>query len=475
LQEIYNSKMKRIQIVLSTLTLAFTSYAQNWEALNSGLANGGYITCLFSASLTGDLVAGGRFNMLGGDSIRGIACWDGQNWSQCYSTVDSGISSLPANVWSITRYNGDLIIAGAFTKLGDSLVPFLGKWNGIRWEKIGNVSPNSPILRTFEWNNELYVVGSFDSIGNQAINNIAKWNGTTWSTVANNYVFGTGSRIDGGCVYNGTLFISGFFDDPFGNTCRLAHLNSNSWLFYPSIIAGGLADIYDFAEYNNELYIAGLFYQSSQTPSTSIIRYDGNTWRDVGGGPDYISNPYPTIKDLFVFNNKLHVVGNFESMGGVSCMGYAIWDGNNWCSTGDTFNKFNGYTGASIICDFNDSIHLAGSFSLINSDTIYGIAKWIGGNYVDTCGNTTSISELLIDQELVVFPNPAYDVITVSGLPSANPVQIEVFNIHGQMIFTSATSTATYSLNTNSWSPGLYSIRLISPTTIVHRKVVVAR
>ena len=465
--------MIRILLIILLLQCNHIASAQNWVALDGGLSSGGSVTTLFEDTSNNVLIVGGRFNVVGNDSMRGIACWDGQNWFPCYDDVDRGLGNYPANVWSITRYNGDLIIAGAFTKLGDSLVPFLGKWNGIRWEKIGNVSPNSPILRTFEWNNELYVVGSFDSIGNQAINNIAKWNGTTWSTVANNYVFGTGGRIDGGCVYNGTLFISGFFDDPFGNTCRLAYLSGNTWVFLPNLLTGGTSFVNEMQIYNNELYIAGLFYQNNQTPSTSIIRYDGNTWRDVGGGPDYILNPYPAVKDLYVHNNKLYAAGNFESMGGVPCLGYAIWDGLNWCGIGDTFSVNVGFSGTGLICAFRSDLIVASGFTYINSDTIYGIAKWIGGNYVDTCGNTTSISELLIDQELVVYPNPADDVVTFGGLNAAETNTLEIINMHGQIMHTISGKFSEYIFNVRTLPEGLYAIRVSNHKRTITGKLVI--
>src|SRR5580692_98586 len=82
----------------------------------------------------GNLVVGGIFDSVGSISATDIALWDGSKWSSvCFS--NSINSSLVIN--SLCMYNGNLI---AGTGCGDN-TPFTGsvfQWNGSSWTTIGN-------------------------------------------------------------------------------------------------------------------------------------------------------------------------------------------------------------------------------------------------------------------------------------------------------------------------------------------------
>jgi len=68
--------------------------------------------------------------------------------------------------------------------------------------------------------------------------------------------------------------------------------------------------------------------------------------------------------------------------------------------------------GALLLMLHGFSLYLSTGFTF-NSDTVQGFAKWVGGNYADTCDViTTGIAENTKENTINVFPNPASDNIT---------------------------------------------------------------
>lgn len=467
--------MKNLLLGLTAALLTFPAKSQIWDSLLGGLGNAPRI--LYADTVDNYMYVTGQFLEVNGQYAKGIARWNGTQWD----TLGRGIDGLdttaggwPQNCYGIARYNNKLFVAGGFRSAGAVPAFRIATWDGSSWDTLP-VPPFSPgstgiplVLEVI--NGEMYMGGVFDTIAGNYCKSLAKWNGSYWSYIGMPSTMYPNVYVNSICEYNNELYIAGNFHStafPNDTLTDILKYDGANWKSVGGGMHGAWSVISTMLKYNGELYVAGYFFSADGNAGNHIQKWNGTSWSDVGGGTSGINGQ---IHKLFVHENKLYALGVFDFAGGVPASKFAIWDGTNWCGVGSSFDNSLGAA-----CVYLDTLYIGGGFWTIDGDSISRIAKWIGGNYVDTCGNTTSISELLIDQELVVFPNPAYDVITISGLPSANPVQIEVFNIHGQMIFTSATSTATYSLNTNSWSPGLYSIRLISPTTIVHRKVVVAR
>lgn len=91
--------------------------------------------------------------------------------------------------------------------------------------------------------------------------------------------------------------------------------------------------VYALEVYAGELYAAGNFTDAAGTPVSSIARWDGSQWRDVGGGVRLDGNP-GTIWDLAVYQDTrgthLFAVGEFDTAGAASANQAARWDGSTW-------------------------------------------------------------------------------------------------------------------------------------------------
>jgi hypothetical protein len=292
------------------------------------------------------------------------------------------------------------------------MINSFARWDGNSWDSVpgGKIAYSRAVTDIKTYNNDLYICGTFDSVGNIPACGIAKWNGTTWQAIGNNYQFTTqASVLSKIAFYHGNLYVAGMFYDPLGNSCRLAKWDGVSWQFLNSAVQGGTAGVWDMEIYNDELYISGLFYSSTGNAGTGIIRWNDTTWRDVGGSLQLVSYAYPRISDMCVHNGKLYCVGLFDYVGGVNANNLASWDGTNWCSYGTTFDN-----AVTQVAFYNDTMYLGGGFRHEDSDSIHYLIKWIGGNYVDSCGAiNTGINEPTQPNNSVhVFPNPASTSIT---------------------------------------------------------------
>lgn len=91
--------------------------------------------------------------------------------------------------------------------------------------------------------------------------------------------------------------------------------------------------VYALEVYNGELYAAGNFTDAAGAAVSSIARWDGRQWRDVGGGVLLDDDP-GTIHDLAVYGDSsgiyLFAVGEFDTAGGVPANQVARWDGTTW-------------------------------------------------------------------------------------------------------------------------------------------------
>jgi hypothetical protein len=395
-------------------------FAQHWDTL-VGTSNRP-VTVIYNDTTAGKLFIGGQFTSIGNKTIWGVAQWQNQIWDSLGHGIDDiSLGNMPRNTWAIARFDSSLYVGGAFYLAGNHSTPYLAVWKNNQWDTTFPFHPNNVVENILTYNNELYTCGVFDSINNISCKGIAKWNGLTWQAVGNNYDFtNSGMGIFDMCFYHGNLFISGTFRDPVGNTCRLARWNGFAWQFYTNEVRGSLAGINDMKVYNNELYIGGRYLMSDGNITNCIMKWNDTIWSDVGGGIDLLSNQFPTIKGMIVHNNKLYCVGSFEKVGGIAALGLASWDGVNWCGYGTNFETSPGnFCGADCIEFYNDTMYVAGGFNLVDGIFMPHLVKWIGGNYVSTCGNTTGIQENSGSFFVSVFPNPASSVITFQMLESS--------------------------------------------------------
>jgi len=428
-------------------------YSQHWQALNKGLDLAP--VCFYTDTANDKLYIGGWFKMELADStyMTAIATWNGLNFSpvgcgfdwNCVSPI--GLGAIIGPVVCITKYNGDIYAGGSFLKADNKPIKGLAKWNGITWDSVRTgVDWVKKILVN---NNDLYISGSFD---NQTVY-FTKWNGTSWTNLpsVSNY---TCDGINDMIFYKGELYICGKWDSA-GFVEVVYKWDGINWQHVGNGIHGSWSGLNCMAVYKNELYVGGLFTKADGNPGNFIAKWDGSSWSDVGGGLGGLNGQ---VFDLKIFNNELYAVGVFISAGGVPAQYIAKWDGTNWCGLGSYFDNI-----IERVCVYQDNLYIGGGIWTIDSDSMNYVAKWTGGNYVDTCGNMTGVNEIVNEKNNInVYPNPSDGAFTIRQ-PADGTLQpsIYIYNNLGKLVYKKEKVTqGSEQIDLSAYSKGIYFIKM---------------
>jgi hypothetical protein len=146
-------------------------------------------------------------------------------------------------------------------------------------------------------------------------------------------------------------------------------------------------------------------------------------------------------------------VGNFEKIGGVLAHYIAAWDGTDWCGFGTYFDNR-----ITQITFYNDTMYVAGGFWSINGDSISYMAKWIGGNYIDTCGHLTIgiIEPNEYTNEVIVYPNPSHDMVTFQFSNGGQSRELIIHDMFGREVRREETNESSISLSVLELTVGMY-------------------
>jgi trimeric autotransporter adhesin len=284
----------------------------------------------------------------------------------------------------------------------------IAKWDGANWLSVGGAGQFGIVTDFSIYNNELYAIGYFDSIGGIQAYSIAKYDGNTWSAIADT-IF-RGESLACSEVYQENLYIgSTMHISSLGIDC-IASYDGSNWSSVPNAtFQNGMCGISTMQVFHNKLFVGGYFSLTVGAPGNGVAEWNGSAWSNVGGGLMDSLNYPAVISDMCVHQDKLIVAGAFSFAGGIPARQVAMWNDTLWCGFGSVFNS-----SAGAVESFNDSLYIAGGFTRLDGDTFDHIAKWIGGNFVDTCGNTTGIFESETKNEVLIYPNPANTVLQMS-------------------------------------------------------------
>lgn len=440
--------MKRILFILF-ITLANCLPAQNWQTLGSGLNYG--VRSMFEDSIANLLYVGGDFTSAGGIYTRGIASWNGNSWDSLGRGLDNypPMSSSSTFPNAICRFNNELYIGGNFTKVDTITSPYLARWDGTTWNTLPEL-PNQAVSCMMVYNNELYVGGWFDHIGSNPCQGFAKWNGTTWTCI-NMPTITFFTAVYTICEYQNEIYVGGNFSSaafPNDSIENIIKYDGTNWTSVGGGIHGYADEVESMTVFNNELYLSGLFTSPDGNAGNYIQRWNGNIWRDVGGGTNL------RIWQINKIHNSLYAVGAFTIAGGIPAPYIAKWDGANWCGFGD--NLSNSIHNIEL---FHDTIHIGGGFGTINSIPVHNIAKWVGGNYTDSC-TTTGISELGKADGIRIYPNPTNGVFTISA-EGTKMKEVNVMDVVGKEIVGKKVNEGSTTIDISGMAKGMYFIRVM--------------
>lgn len=105
----------------------------------------------------------------------------------------------------------------------------------------------------------------------------------------------------------------------------------------------------------------------------------------------------------------------------------------------------------------------SGDFLVVKKTGLYGVSISKDGCVSNSEALKVTVSQVLgvindMDESISIAPNPAYDKLTVSGLPKVNSINIQIIDVSGKSVFRQAFNSkqGKVEVETSKLTPGLY-------------------
>jgi hypothetical protein len=341
-----------------------------------------------------ELLAGGCFGEIinGPFNANGIARWTGWEWQAIAAGVNDEVLALHV----FDDGNGPLLyLGGRFTVADGNFVYRIAKCDGSFYQPLapggagGFQGPNGAsvlALTTFDdgFGPALYAGGALPSSNGVAINHVAKWTGTQWVPLgsglsASGYVSEFEVFDDGS---GPALFVGGEYTFAGGMPASgLAKWDGAVWTpIGVGVIPGALAlKAWDDGS-GPALYIGtGTATLPGGGATFGIVKWDGTTWSDVGGGMNGVALSLAVHDDGS--GEALYVGGDQTLAGGIPAKRIARWDGIRWSTLGDGVQHQISPVNAMVIHDAGGGgrpdLYLGGGFNQVANLTSHHVARWI--------------------------------------------------------------------------------------------------
>ncbi|MCU0689134.1 MAG: hypothetical protein MUE97_05275, partial [Phycisphaerales bacterium] len=233
-----------------------------------------------------------------------------------------------------------VVVAGSFSVVGDVIAPGVAVMDVAtgQWSPLGRLVGASTLAAGAD--GSLYA-GTNRVSGMNDGPQVLRWSGTAWEPVGGAgavFVFGDASKASVSSIAamgNGEVVVSGWFDGVSGVTGSLvgiARWDGTTW----RSVGGGLSPSRVVARGGGEIVASGMYgnLSSAGVSLGAVARWTGTAWQSLGGltsGPTNVLNTSAQINSTVALPSGEVVVGGwFTSVGGVMATTGAWWDGGGW-------------------------------------------------------------------------------------------------------------------------------------------------
>ncbi len=351
----------------------------SWRAMGDLQPSGGYGYTIFTSlhAETGQsVIAGGNFTLEdrlspGGTAVSSIARWRSTDVLGGWSAMGPG-----TNDWiraSISRSNGDLVVAGDFSSIAGVFSPRVatrrasdGEWvslgmpaeawmiNALAETPDGTLYAGGttlveftpkPYLARWDPSTGAWVVMSTPAMGAnaQSVSRLIalpnghlvgayasstglipaalhRWDGTKWNIMAK-------LAVDIAILPNGSLLA---FD---GNQVHRWLGFTNKWVEHTLPLAPGTNNFsgWCMSVWPDGQIAVGATFQNGNSQSDGVYRWDGSGWWSVGGGVSFAPGQSAGVSSICALPGGALIVGGaFDLAGAVPVSNLALWDGQQW-------------------------------------------------------------------------------------------------------------------------------------------------
>lgn len=413
-------------LIISTLCLSITTYAQSFNMV--GKCNVRDET--LAMKVLEDKLYHSGFDSLCGEPIKGMAIWNGINWSKHISGYTNTIKT--ANI-----YQNELYVMGSFYTFNAKPLSKITKWDGFNWQNVGlGITGDATFLHYLKtsvvYKNELYVGGKFREIDGKNIQHIARWNGTEWNAVGSG-VSASLPQVDCMIEYKGELYVGGNISVAGGRYAYgIARWNGQTWnTLKLGLNNDALTMVVDTVK--DLLYIGGAFNAANNSKvKGSVVAWDGTNWLQVGDPVKYRFNS--AVLALEMYHGYLYAAGvsNWKDTDTV----LARWDGQNW----EPIVGFNGSIRS--LATYKDELFIGGGFTRIGNDSIPYLTRYYSPDYVTVGINS---EQKPTNNHIKIFPNPTKDIIQIeSQIPI---MHYKITDLNGRVVQEGKMSTRSVSID----------------------------
>jgi trimeric autotransporter adhesin len=373
----------------------------SWSALGTPEANGvsGFGQIVYAIAVDGSSVyVGGFFTEAGGAPASGLAVFDttAGTWSE-FGGVRNTDPDDPAYVFAIAVAKKEIVVGGKFARVGATDANNIARWNRKQgtWLALGEGADNWVTALAVK-GKTVYAGGFFGHAGGLAANCIARWNGKTWSPLAKGlstegYEPGTGVRVKGLGIYQGRLYVTGYFThagDAEANS--VAEWRGKTWRSMQGGLGGGIrvpfiGDTFGLGAGADGLYVVGAFNKAGASRSLHVSKWTPatETWAPVADAGAHEGAYEGFVYTVAVDRGIVYLGGSEMIVGGKVAYGVAQWDGTTWTTLGEgAENGVDGYVNAIAFTPAGDVV-IGGLFGHAGTKTAINVARWDGTAWSD--------------------------------------------------------------------------------------------
>lgn len=378
---------------------------------------------------------------------------------------------LDGDVLASVMWNGSLVVAGTFSRVGNLAVGGIARWDGANWHALGGglayVDESHRIRALAVHGSELIAGGSFHQIGGVVATDVARWNGSIWAPLGTAYAQGQlGTGVHCLASYQGEVYAAGDFNwlvPGYGALTKVARLRSAGWralqplAWWPEVVRS-------MCVYGDHLYIGGCPWSGCE----ALARYDGTTclsvagaswdeprlmrvhdgrlyvagaagevkswdgyvWRDVADRDDTVS-----LEAMEAYDGRLVLGGRFDTLAGTAARNIVAWDGSVWASLGSGVGRAGIEEGVETMVATPWGLTVGGDFWHAGGRDFRGLARW---NEATATGTPPDVPPV-VDHLAQNVPNPFNPTTRIRfALRASGPVDLRIFDLRGALVRTLA-------------------------------------
>ncbi len=336
---------------------------------------------------SGNLFVAGGIRVLNGQSVNGIARFNGSAWY----AVDVGVGgtdSLAVRAVALSS-DGQLIAGGSFLVAGTSTAYGVAGWDGRLWHPLTHTVPmagtngtDGPVYAVAVDGNRVYLGGDFTHAGAVEARHIAWWDiaSSTWHSMGQG-IGGSNPLVRTISVVDGTVYVGGIFDSAGGVPATgIARYDptTGTWSDVGGGVGGPTPYVFCTSPSDGGLLVGGGFTEAGGRPAARVARWTGSAWEPLGSGVTGDSSEYVYIRSIAVHGETVFVGGSFARAGGGAAHHLAAFDGT-WHPVGDGTNA----PVSALAVDSSGRLLVAGDFTRAGDSPLHGLARWNGSTWDD--------------------------------------------------------------------------------------------